>query len=146
MAQETMDALCRRIVENVPDAIVFADKEGIIRLWNAGAEGMFGFPASEAVGKSLDIIIPEKIRARHWEGYFQVMKTGVTKYGKDLLAVPGIKKDGSRLSLEFSVALIKDASGKLAGIAAVMRDITARFQKEKEMKEKLAALEAGAKG
>ena len=146
MSEENNDSLCRRIVESSPDAIVFSDQDGIIRLWNAGAEAIFGYGAREAVGKSLDIIVPEKMRERHWEGYFRVMKTGVTKYGTDLLAVPGIRKDGSRVSLEFSVALIRDGDGALMGISAVMRDVTARWQKEKEMKERLAALEAKGSG
>ena len=146
MSEENSDSLCRRIVESSPDAIVFSDQDGIIRLWNAGAEAIFGYGAREAVGKSLDIIVPEKMRERHWEGYFRVMKTGVTKYGTDLLAVPGIRKDGSRVSLEFSVALIRDGDGALMGISAVMRDVTARWQKEKEMKERLAALEAKGSG
>ena len=146
MSEENNDFICRRIVESAPDAIVFSDQDGIIRLWNAGAEAMFGYGAQEAVGKSLDIIVPEKMRERHWEGYFRVMKTGSTKYGKDLLAVPGIRKDGSRVSLEFSVALIRDEDGVLMGVSAVLRDVTARWQKEKEMKERIAALEAQAKG
>ncbi|KRT73200.1 MAG: PAS/PAC sensor protein [Deltaproteobacteria bacterium CSP1-8] len=146
MAWENNDSLFRRIVESSPEAIVFSDQDGIIRLWNAGAEAIFGYGAREAVGKSLDIIVPEKMRERHWEGYFRVMKTGVTKYGTDLLAVPGIRKDGSRVSLEFSVALIRDGDGALMGISAVMRDVTARWQKEKEMKERLAALEAKGSG
>ena len=146
MSEENNNSLCRRIVESSPDAIVFSDQDGIIRLWNAGAEAMFGYSAQEAVGKSLDIIVPEKMRERHWEGYFRVVKTGSTKYGKDLLAVPGIRKDGSRVSLEFSVALIRDEDGVLLGISAVLRDVTARWQKEKEMKERIAALEARAKG
>jgi PAS domain S-box-containing protein len=138
--------LFERIVVSSPDAIVYSDQDGIIRLWNAGAESIFGYSAQEAVGKSLDIIVPEKMRERHWEGYFRVMKTGVTKYGADLLAVPGIRKDGSRVSLEFSVALVRDEDGVLLGISAVLRDVTARWQKEKEMKERIAALEAKAKG
>ena len=146
MAWENNDSLFRRIVESSPEAIVFSDRDGIIRIWNGGAEAIFGHEAREAVGESLDIIVPEKLRERHWEGYFRVMKTGATKYGKDLLAVPGIRKDGSRVSLEFSVALIRDGDGALMGISAVMRDVTARWQKEKEMKERLAALEAQAKG
>ena len=146
MAWENNDSLFRRIVESSPEAIVFSDRDGIIRTWNGGAEAIFGYGAREAVGESLDIIVPEKLRERHWEGYFRVMKTGATKYGKDLLAVPGIRKDGSRVSLEFSVALIRDGDGALMGISAVMRDVTARWQKEKEMKERLAALEAQAKG
>src|SRR3990170_1208445 len=146
MSEENNDFICKRIVESSPDAIVFSDQDGIIRLWNAGAEALFGYSAQEAVGRSLDIIVPEKMRERHWEGYFRVMKTGVTKYGTDLLAVPGIRKDGSRVSLEFSVALIRDGDGALMGISAVMRDVTARWQKEKEMKERLAALEAKGSG
>ena len=146
MAWENNDSLFRRIVESSPEAIVCSDRDGIIRIWNGGAEAIFGYGAREAVGESLDIIVPEKMRERHWEGYFRVMKTGATKYGKDLLAVPGIRKDGSRVSLEFSVALIRDEDGALIGISAVMRDVTARWQKEKEMKERLAALEAQAKG
>lgn len=146
MSSENRDFLCRQIVEGTPDAVVFSDQDGVIRLWNKGAEAIFGYGAGEAVGKSLDIIVPEKMRERHWEGYFQVMKTGVTKYGKDLLAVPGIRKDGSRVSLEFSVALIRDEDGALRGVSAVLRDVTARWQKEREMKDRLTALEAQAKG
>jgi PAS domain S-box-containing protein len=146
MSSENHDSLCRRIVESSPDGIVFADQDGIIRIWNAGAEAIFGYSAEEAVGETLDLIIPEKMRERHWDGYFRVMKTGVTKYGKDLLAVPGIRKDGSRVSLEFSVALIRDEDGVFLGISAVMRDVTDRWQKERKMKERLAELEAVAKG
>jgi PAS domain S-box-containing protein len=146
MAWENNDSLFRRIVESSPEAIVFSDRDGIIRIWNGGAEAIFGYSAREAVGESLDIIVPENMRERHWEGYSRVMKTGATKYGKDLLTVPGIRKDGSRVSLEFSVALIRDEDGVLLGISAVLRDVTARWQKEREMKERIAALEAQAKG
>ena len=146
MSTETTDILCRRIVESSPDAIIFSDQDGIIRLWNAGAEAIFGYTAEEAVGMTLDIIVPETIRERHWEGYYRVMKTGVTKYGKDMLSVPGIRKDGSRVSLEFSVALIRDEDGALLGISAVLRDVTVRWRKERELKERIAALEVPAKG
>jgi PAS domain S-box-containing protein len=146
MSLENQDSVYKWIVESVPDAVVFSDQDGIIRLWNTGAETIFGFSAEEAVGEMLDIIVPEKMRERHWEGYFRVMKTAVTKYGKDLLAVPGIRKDGSRVSLEFSVSLIRDEDGVLLGVSAVIRDVTARWQKEREMKERIAALEARAKG
>jgi len=142
MSKDTGDTLCRKIVEEVPDAIVFADREGIIRVWNAGAEAMFGYGASEAVGRTLDLIIPEKMRERHWEGYYKVMETGVTKYGKEMLAVPGLRKDGTRISLEFSVAMIRGDDGGLQGIVAVMRDVTARWRKEQEMKKRLASIEA----
>lgn len=145
MAKPGSEWLYKSIVENAPDAMIFADKEGIIRLWNAGAEAMFGHTAAEAVGKTLDIIIPENLRARHWEGYKHTMATGETKYGKDLLAVPGVRKDGSRISLEFSIMLLRDEGGQPLGPAAILRDVTARWKKEKELKERLAALETEAK-
>ena len=142
MSTEENAALYRRIVEGVPDAVVFADREGIIRLWNGGAEAMFGFRADEALGRSLDLIIPEKMRKRHWEGYYKVIETGVTRYGKELLSVPGIRKDGARVSLEFSVALIPGDDGSMQGIVAVLRDVTERWKKEKKLKDRLALLEA----
>lgn len=144
MPAHTHESLCRQIVEGAPDAIVFADRDGIIRLWNAGAEAMFGYRAGEAVGQSLDLIVPEKLRPRHWEGYHKVMATGVTKYGRDVLAVPGMRKDGTRISLEFTVVLVRNANGQLLGTAAVIRDMTARWEREKALKERLAALEAKA--
>jgi PAS domain S-box-containing protein len=143
MATPSSEWLYKSIVENAPDAMIFADREGIIRLWNAGAEALFGYSASEALGKTLDIIIPENLRARHWEGYERTMATGETKYGKDLLAVPGIRKDGSRISLEFSIMLLRDEKGEPLGPVAILRDVTARWKKEKELKERLAALEGG---
>ncbi len=146
MSSEQDHFLGTRIVESSPDGIIFADQDGIIRLWNRGAERIFGYSAGEAVGEMLDIIVPEKIRERHWEGYFRVMKTGETRYGNSLLSVPGVRKDGSRVSLEFSVALIRDEDGALLGISAVIRDVTARWQREREMEDRLSTLEEIAKG
>lgn len=137
--------LYREIVEGIPDAIIYSDREGIIRLWNAGAERLFGHTSAEAVGRSLDLIIPEPMRGRHWEGYFRVMETGVTRYGAELLAVPGIRKDGTRVSLEFSIALLRNGAS-VTGAVAVLRDVTARWLKDKEMRERLQALEAKARG
>ena len=134
--------LCRRIVAATPDAVIFADRDGIMRLWNDGAEAMFGYSAGEAIGESLDLIIPERLQGRHWEGYHRVMETGVTKYGRELLSVPAVRKDGARLSLEFSVALLRDDAGELVGIVAVLRDITARFERDRELRQRLTALEA----
>ena len=136
--------LSEQIVNNNSDAIMFADHEGNIRLWNKGAEAMFGYSAAEAEGKSLDLIIPENLRGRHWEGYHKVMASGVTRYGTELLAAPGIKKDGTRLSLEFSMVIVKGEDGAVAGTGAIIRDITVRWQKEKALKERLKALEEGA--
>src|SRR5512146_3444050 len=91
--------LCQHIVDESPMAVVYGDTQGVIRLWNAGAEQMFGWSAAEAVGQSMDLIIPEKHRPKHWEGYSKVMETGVTKYGHDVLAVPALTKDGRRISI-----------------------------------------------
>jgi PAS domain S-box-containing protein len=134
--------LVRRIVEEMPEAVIFADRQGAIRLWNRGAESMFGYSTDEALGQSLDLIIPERFRARHWDGYRQVMATGVTSYGDRLLAVPAMRKDGQRISIEFSIALLKDERGEVTGAAAIVRDVTARWQAERDLRNRLAVLEA----
>lgn len=136
--------LYQRIVEDNPLAILFADRDGKIRLWNAGAEAMFGYTAAEALGQSLDLIVPEKQRPRHWEGWERVMATGVTKYGRDPLAVPALRKDGSRISIEFYIVLLRGPGGELMGAAALIQDVTVRFQQQKELRARLAALEAKA--
>ena len=137
--------LCETIVDQSAIAIVFGDKQGVIRLWNAGAEAMFGWSAAEALGQSMDMIIPEKHRARHWEGYDKVMESGVTKYGRSVLAVPALTKDGRRISIEFNVVLVKDAEGKVLGVAATMQDVTARWERDKALRTRLAELEGKAK-
>ena len=135
-------ALAAAVVREAAEAIVVAGPDGMIRLWNRGAERVFGYPASEAVGASLDLIIPEKLRARHWEGYDKTMATGATRYGDQLLKVPATHKDGRRMSIEFSVALLKDAEDKVTGIAAVIRDATERWTQERALRKRLAELEA----
>ena len=141
MIEITNEELCRQLVKACNDAIIYSDRNGIIRLWNDGAEQMLGFSAVEAIGRSLDIFIPENQRARHWEGYFKVMETGTTRYAKELLAAPAIRKDGTRISTEFSMTIIRNAIGEIAGTAAVVREVTARWQKEKELRVRLAELE-----
>jgi PAS domain S-box-containing protein len=141
MPAPTHEWLCQQIVDNSQEAIVFADQDGVIRLWNAGAEATFGYSAVEAIGQNLDLIIPERQRGRHWEGYHKVMATGVTRYGKELLAVPALRKDGSRISLEFTIVMARDETGQPLGVAALIRDVTARWQQERAMKERLTALE-----
>jgi PAS domain S-box-containing protein len=121
------------------DAVVATDREGIIRLWNPGAERIFGYRAEEALGQSLDLIIPERLRPRHWEGYHAVMETGESRYGHgDLLSVPSLRKDGRRISVEFTVVPLKDPAGRMKGVAAVMRDVTPRFEELKALRQKLA--------
>ena len=134
--------LCQRIVEETQVAIIFSDRDGIIRLWNSGAEAMFGYRAEEALGQTLDLIVPERQRSRHWEGYTKVMGTGVTRYGRELLAVPALTKDGKRISIEFSIALLRTPSGELLGATAILQDVTARWQQQKDLKTRLAMLEA----
>ena len=141
MTAYTQEWLSRQIVDKAADAIIFADEEGIIRLWNAGAEAIFGYPAEEALGQSLDLIVPEKLRKRHWEGYRKVMATAKTKYGKETLAVPAITKDDNRISIEFTIVLVTNDSGEPLGTAAIIRDVTERFLKQKELKKRLAELE-----
>jgi len=122
------------------DAIVATDRDGIIRHWNKGAERIFGHSAAEAVGQSLDLIIPENLRARHWEGYRHVMQTGRSRYGEgELLAVPGLRKDGSRVSLEFTIAPVRDAAGAMIGVVAILRDVTARFEEMKALRKQTAS-------
>ena len=141
MSVITPEWLSQHIVNNAPEAIIFADRAGNIRLWNAGATTIFGYTAEETVGQSLDLIIPERQRGRHWEGYEKVMQTGVSRYGTDLLSVPAVRKDGSRLSLEFSIVLVRDENNQPIGVAAIMRDVTKRWQEERELKARLTALE-----
>lgn len=136
--------LYRRIVDESQIGILYADREGLIRLWNAGAEAMFGYRADEVLGKSMDLIIPERQRPRHWEGWARVMETGVTRYGRDVLAVPAMRKDGSRISIEFNILLLRASTGEILGAAATIQDVTERWHQQKEMKSRLAALEAQA--
>jgi PAS domain S-box-containing protein len=132
MATSPHEWLCRYIVDHTQAAILFADRKGIIRLWNTGAE---------ALGRSLDLIIPDRLRARHWEGYRRVITTGSTPYDRRLLAVPAIRKDGTQISLEFTVVIVHEPPGEVRGIAAVLRDVTERWQREKAMQARLAAFE-----
>ena len=141
MASDVPEDFYRTLAREVGDAIVYADAEGRIRFWNRGAEATFGFPEPEALGQSLDLIIPERQRERHWAGYAETMRSGKTRYGAgELLAVPALRKDGSRISIEFTILPVRDASGRMAGIAAIMRDVTKRFEELKALRKQLAAL------
>ena len=131
-----------QLVQVVGDAIVVADPNNIITLWNSGAQKMFGFSEAEALGQPLDIIIPERLRARHNEGYVKTMETGQTKYGSDLLKVPAAHKDGRAMSIAFTVALLHGEGGEVTGIVAVIRDETARFQEDRQLRKRVAELEA----
>ncbi|MDX3078097.1 PAS domain-containing protein [Streptomyces sp. MI02-7b] len=126
-----------------PDGVVIIDREGLIRYWNHGAERIFGFPAAEVTGRSLDVIIPERHRQRHWDGFQKSMATGSTQYGDDdLLTVPAVGAGGRKLSIEFSVVLLNDADGQPGHVGAVIRDVTARRAKEKELYRQVADAKA----
>src|SRR5438477_1049868 len=127
------------LVSGISDAIVYADAEGIIRLWNRGATRIFGFAEAEALGRSLDIIIPAGLRERHWEGFRATMRTGQSRYEDgQILSVPAVRKDGARISVEFTIVPFTDDSGQMIGIAAIMRDTTARFEELRALRRQLA--------
>lgn len=136
-----LDRVCRQLVTQAPDAIIYSDHQGLIRLWNAGAQRIFGYSEAEALGQSLDIIIPENLRKRHWDGYAQTMATGVTRYGSEsLLSVPAIRKDGSRLSVAFTILPFHGESGAMVGVAAILRDVTAQFEELKALRKRVAEI------
>lgn len=135
----TEECLYRHILEHAHVAVIYADTTGVIRLWNTGAEEIFGWAAEEAIGESMDLIIPKKHRAAHWNGYRRVMHSGVTKYSDQVLAVPAQTKTGRRISIEFNVVLLKDPTGEVVGIAAILQDVTKRWEREKELRDRLAA-------
>jgi PAS domain S-box-containing protein len=133
-----------QLVNAIGDAIIMSDAGGSITLWNPAAERMFGFTQSEALGKSLDLIIPERLRGRHWHGYNKTMATGETRYGNDVLRVPAVHKDGRPLSISFTVALLHSPQNVLTGIVAVIRDETSRFNEDRLLRKRLAELETSA--
>jgi PAS domain S-box-containing protein len=133
-----------QLVEAVGDAIVVCDASGAITLWNPAAERMFGFSQSEAMGQSLDLIIPERQRQRHWDGYNKTMETGQTKYGHDVLRVPALHKDGRPLSIAFTVALLYSPEKTVSAIVAIIRDETVRWGEERTLRQRLKELEAAA--
>jgi PAS domain S-box-containing protein len=125
-----------RIADNSPDGILVCDPKGTIRYWNRGAERIFGFPRASVVGASLDVIIPERLRARHWAGWETAMSSGATSYDDGrLLAVPALHHDGGQISIEFSIQLLKDSIGRVEWVVAVLRDVTARFEREKALRD-----------
>ena len=130
------------LVAAIGDAVMVCDAQGAILLWNPACERMFGHTEAEVLGKTMDLIIPERLRKRHWEGYEKTMATGITKYGHDVLRVPAIDKQGNSLSIAFTVAMLHGTDGKVSAIASVIRDESRRFNEERALKKRLAELEA----
>lgn len=132
--------IARALLASEADAIVACDRDGVIRFWNAGASRIFGFSAEAAVGQSLDLIIPERLRARHWNGWRHTIATGTSRYaGGDTLSVPALRKDGTQISVEFTITPLRDAGGAISGLAAVMRDVTVRFEELKALRKQSRA-------
>jgi PAS domain S-box-containing protein len=135
----------QQLVAGAGDAIMACDAQGRVTLWNAAAERIFGHTAAEAMGQSMDMIIPGRQRQRHWDGYHKTMETGITKYGADLLRVPALHKDGRTLSIAFTVSMLYDAGHKVTDIVAIIRDETQRFAEERALRKRVLELEAAAK-
>jgi PAS domain S-box-containing protein len=140
---ELPDDFAACLVEGCADAIVYAGAAGVIRFWNEGAIRIFGYAAGEALGASLDLIIPDRLRPRHWQGYDEVLHGRESRYGHgDLLAVPSLHKDGRQSSVEFTILPFHDAAGGMIGIAAILRDVTRRFEEMRALRRELAGLKA----
>jgi len=136
-----MSIVYEQVLEALGDAVVICDRDGVIRFWNAAAERLFGFAPTEALGSSLDLIIPERLRARHWAGFEKALATGQTRYEHDVLRVPATHKDGRALSIAFTVGLLFGPQRKVTGLVAVIRDDTKRFAEERDVRKRLAELE-----
>jgi PAS domain S-box-containing protein len=130
-----------QLLECIGDAVIVADAHEKIVLWNAAATRIFGYSEEEALGNTLDLIVPERQRQRHSEGYSNSMETGTTRYGTSLLKVPAKHKDGRTLSIAFTVGMLFDEKHQANGVAAVIRDETERFAEERALKKRLSDLE-----
>jgi len=143
MEMETdFNEVARAIVDTTCDAIIFADREGRIRLWNRGASLIFGYAAGEVIGQSLDVIIPERLRRAHWDAFDRSIETGQTRHTDRVLTTRSMHKDGRALYVDLSFGLVKDASGRVLGAFAVGRDCTERYLAERAAKQRLQDLEA----
>jgi len=133
------DLIAQSLLVTRSDAIIAADVNGIICFWNPGAERIFGYLRGDAIGRSLDLIVPERLRQRHWEGYRATIATAKSRYGEgEVLSVPALHKDGTTVSVEFTIIPLKNESGAMIGMAAIMRDVSKRFEEMRTLKRRLA--------
>jgi PAS domain S-box-containing protein len=144
--RRTDKLLSELLCEQAPDAFVFADVSGAIRLWNPSAERLFGYAATEAMGSNLDMIIPERFRNAHWRGFERAIETGATKYAGRTLTTRGAHKDGRTLYVALTFSLVRDGDGKIIGALAIARDCTESYLAEKALRERLSEAEAKAAG
>lgn len=133
--------LFRAIAEEASDAIIFVDAKGVVRFWNESAKAVFGYSADEALGRSLDLIIPERLRQAHWDAFQRAIEMGQTSLGRQALATRAVDKDGNKLYVELSFAVVKDMAGKVAGALGIARDVTSRYVSEVALRKRLSALE-----
>ena len=145
MSTTEQPRLSRALIEHIADAVIFADREGLIQVWNPAAEAVFGYCAHEVLGRRLDVLIPERLRSAHWAAFDAAIGTGHLKHGRESMTTRSVHKDGSDLYVDLSFALVKDDAGQVLGSVAMARDITSRFQAEKESRRRIAALEAQVK-
>lgn len=139
-----MDIDAQQLVEDSPDAMIFADREGVIRVWNAAATRIFGHPAEAALGQTLDLIVPERFREQHWTGYDRALAARATKYVGQSLPTRALRADGTQITVELGFAIILDGQGEAIGALATARDITVRFEQERDLRRRLRDLEAAA--
>jgi PAS domain S-box-containing protein len=134
-----MALIAESLLHTRAEAIIAADREGVICFWNPGAERLFGHAAADAMGQPLDLIIPDRLRQRHWKGYRRTIASGKSRYGEgDVLAVPALHKNGATISIEFTILPLRDSSGAMMAIVAILRDVTKRFEELRRLKQKLA--------
>jgi PAS domain S-box-containing protein len=129
------------LTEQAPDAVIFADQRGVIREWNLAAERIFGYANDEAVGESLDLIVPERFREAHWRGYDQALSEGQTKYSGKALPTRSVRKDGSTIYVELTFAIVHDQTGSVIGALAHAGDITERWEQERQQRQRIRELE-----
>lgn len=134
-------ALSKAIVDQAPDAIIFADHAGMIQVWNSGAERIFGHAAADVIGGPLDIIIPERMLQAHNKGFDHAVSTGEMKYVDKVLTTRSMHKDGSQIYIDMSFGMVRNEEGKILGALAVARDITERFNNDKAQRLRVAELE-----
>lgn len=134
-------ALFEAIAKHIPDAVVFADCDGLIRFWNRGAEAVFGFAANEVLGHSLDVIIPERMRAAHWAGYRRAIAAGHASHANQVRTTRSLHKDGRKLYVDLSFGVVADPAGRVEGSVAMGRDVSERYLADKALRARLAALE-----
>ncbi len=138
--------LANTLMEQSPDAVIYAGMDGLIVVWNAAAERVFGHTAQAAIGQNLDIIIPEQFRNAHWTGYDRALAAGETKYRGQALTTRATRADGETIYVDLGFEIIKDAAGTVTGAMATARDVTERFARDRETRRELRELREAAKG